>query len=53
MRQKIQKKTKFEVRDLVRIADIEKMFSKGDTINWSTNYMKLQMILKIQQRVII
>ena len=26
---------KFEINDLVRTADLEKTFSKGDTTNWS------------------
>ena len=28
-------KPKFEVNDLVRVADLRKTFSKGDTTNWS------------------
>ena len=26
---------KFQIKDLVRVADLKKMFSKGDTTNWS------------------
>ena len=28
-------KPKYEIGDLVRTADLKKMFSKGDTTNWS------------------
>ena len=28
-------KPKFQVNDLVRTTDLKKMFSKGDTTNWS------------------
>ena len=28
-------KPKFQINDLIRVADLKKTFSKGDTINWS------------------
>ena len=28
-------KPKFQINDLVRVADLKKTFSKGDTTNWS------------------
>ena len=33
-------KTKFQVNDLVRTADLKRTFSKGDTTNWSYKYYK-------------
>ena len=38
-RKKIQ--PKFQVNDLVRVADLKKPFSKGDTTNWSYNKYKI------------
>ena len=34
-------KPKYEIRDLVRTADLKKTFSKGDTTNWSYNLYKI------------
>ena len=38
-------KPKFQVKDLVRVADLKKTFSKGDTTNWSYNLYKLTEIV--------
>ena len=35
-------KPKFQVNDFVRVADLEKTFSKGDTTNWSYNFYKIR-----------
>ena len=35
------KNPKFQVNDLVRTADLKKIFSKGDTTNWSYNFYKI------------
>ena len=34
-------KTKFQVNDFVRVADLNKTFSKGDTMNWSYKLCKI------------
>ena len=34
-------KPKFQLNDLVRTADFEKTFSKGDTTNWSYELYKI------------
>ena len=34
-------KPKFQVNDLVRVADLKKTFSKSDTTNWSQNTYKI------------
>ena len=34
------KKPKFQVNDLVRVADLRKVFSKGETTNWSNKLYK-------------
>ena len=34
-------KPKYEIGDLVRTADLEKTFSKGDTTNWSYKLYKI------------
>ena len=36
---------KFQVNDLVRTADLEKTFSKGDTTNWSYKLYKITEII--------
>ena len=33
-------KPKFQINDLVRVADLKKTFSKGDTTNWSSKLYK-------------
>ena len=38
-------KPKFQVNDLVRTADLKKMFSKGDTTNWFYNLYKITEII--------
>ena len=43
-RQKI--KAKFEINDLVQVADLKKTFSKGDTTNWSYKLYKITEINK-------
>ena len=43
---------KFQLNDIVRVTDLKKTFSKGDTTNCSKIYIKLQKILMIQYRVI-
>ena len=35
---------KFQVKDLVRTADLKKTFSKGDTTNWSYKLYKIKKI---------
>ena len=39
-------KPKYEIDDLVRTADIKKMFSKSDTTNWSYKLYKITEIIK-------
>ena len=39
-------KPKFQINDLVRTADLKKMFSKGDTTNWSYTLYKIAEIIK-------
>ena len=39
-------KPKYEIGDLVRTADIKKMFSKSDTTNWSYKLYKITEIIK-------
>ena len=34
-------KPKFQINDLVRVSDLKKTFSKGDTTNWFINFIKL------------
>ena len=38
-------KPNFQINDLVRVADLKKMFSKGDTTNWSYNLYKITEIV--------
>ena len=38
-------KPKHEIGDLVRTADLNKTFSKGDTTNWSYNMYKITEII--------
>ena len=38
-------KTKFQINDLVRTADLKKTFSKGDTTNWSYKLYKITEII--------
>ena len=38
-------KPKFQINDLVREADLKKMFSKGDTTNWSNKLYKITEIV--------
>ena len=40
-----QTKPKFQVNDLVCVADLEKKFSKGDTTNWSYNLYKISEVI--------
>ena len=40
-----EKKPKFQVNDLVRVADLRKTFSKGDTTNWSYKLFKITEII--------
>ena len=37
---------KFQINDLVRTADLQKTFSKGDTTNWSYKLYKITEIIK-------
>ena len=37
---------KFQVNDLIRVADLKKTFSKGDTTNWSYKLHKITEIIK-------
>ena len=39
-------KSKFQVNDLVRVADLKKTFSKGDTTNWSYKLYKIREMVK-------
>ena len=39
-------KAKFELNDLVRVADLKKTFSKGDTTNWSYKLYKITEIIE-------
>ena len=39
-------KPKFQINDLVRTADLKKMFSKSDTIIWSYKLYKITEIIK-------
>ena len=39
-------KAKFELNDLVRVADLKKMFSKGHTTNWSYKLCTITEIIK-------
>ena len=36
---------KFQVNDVVRVSDLRKMFSKGDTTNWSYKLYKITEII--------
>ena len=36
---------KFQINDLVRVADLKKTFSKGDTTNWSYEIYKIAKII--------
>ena len=38
-------KAKFQINDLVRVADLKKTFSKGDTTNWSYKLYKIKEIV--------
>ena len=38
-------KSKFQINDLVRTADLKKTFSKGDTTNWSNKLYKITEII--------
>ena len=38
-------KPKFQINDLVRVADLKKTFSKGDTTNWSYKLYKITEII--------
>ena len=38
-------KPKFQINDLVRVADLKKMFSKSDTTNWSYKLYKITEII--------
>ena len=38
-------KPKFQINDLVRVADLKKRFSKGDTTNWSYKFYKIKEIV--------
>ena len=38
-------KPKFQKNDLVRVADLKKMFSKSDTTNWSYKLYKISEII--------
>ena len=39
------RKPKFQINDLVRVADLKKTFSKGDTTNWSYKLYKITEIV--------
>ena len=39
-------KQKFQISDFVRVADLRKMISKGDTTNWSYKLYKITEIIK-------
>ena len=45
-------KPKFQINDLVRVADLKKTFSKGDTTNWSYKLYKLLKLIMIQYQLI-
>ena len=38
-------KPKFQINDLVRLADLQRTFSKGDTTNWSYKLYKITEIV--------
>ena len=38
-------KPKFQINDLVRVADLKRTFSKGDTTNWSSKLYKITEII--------
>ena len=38
-------KPKFQINDLVRVADLKRTFSKGDTTNWSYKFYKITEIV--------
>ena len=38
-------KPKFQINDLVRVADLKKTFSKGDTNNWSYKLYRITEII--------
>ena len=38
-------KPKFQINDLIRVADLMKTFSKGDTTNWSYKLYKITEII--------
>ena len=38
-------KPKYQINDLVRVADLKKTFSKGDTTNWSYKLYKITEII--------
>ena len=38
-------KPKFQINDLVRIADLKRTFSKGDTTNWSYKLYKITEVI--------
>ena len=38
-------KPKFQINDLVRVADLKRTFSKGDTTNWSYKLYKITEII--------
>ena len=40
-------KPKFQINDLVRVADLKKTFSKGDTTNWSYKLYKIAGIVNV------
>ena len=43
-------KPKFQLNEIVRVADLKKTFSKGDTTNWSYNLYKItELIIDIIQ----
>ena len=42
---KERKKAKFQLNDLLRVADLKKTFSKGDTNNWSYKLYKISEII--------
>ena len=38
-------KPKLQINDLIRVADLKKVFSKGDTTNWSYKLYKITEII--------
>ena len=38
-------KPKFQVKEFVRVADLKRTFSKGETTNWSYKLYKMQEII--------